>query len=43
MGEYEGVSVITVDPIGRNIGLILNCNNHFNELLGFDRQAIIGK
>jgi PAS domain S-box-containing protein len=41
--EDEEVTIITVDSIGNNLGVVLNCNNNVQASLGFDRSGLIGK
>lgn len=43
IGEDEDVSIVTLDSIGSNLGIIMNCNSHLKKMLGFDRQGLIGK
>lgn len=37
------MSIITLDTIGNNLGVVLNCNSHVKELLGFEKSALLGK
>lgn len=37
------MAIITVDSIGNNLGVVLNCNNNVQSALGFDRYGLIGK
>ena len=37
------MAIITVDSIGNNLGVVLNCNNGVQSALGFDRNGLIGK
>jgi len=37
------VSIIAVDSIGSNLGVVINSNTYVKDLLGFERQGLIGK
>jgi acyl-CoA synthetase (AMP-forming)/AMP-acid ligase II len=37
------MSIITLDTIGNNMGVVLNSNSHVTELLGFEKTALLGK
>jgi hypothetical protein len=41
--EDEEMSIITLDTIGNNLGVVLNSNSHVRELLGFEKAALVGK
>lgn len=32
-----------MDTIGNNLGVVLNANSHVKDLLGFDKNLLIGK
>ena len=34
---------MTLNSIGNNLGVVLNCNNAVQETLGFDKNGLIGK
>jgi PAS domain S-box-containing protein len=43
INEDEEMSIITLDTIGNNLGVVLNSNSHVRELLGFEKTALLGK
>lgn len=43
MKEDEETSIITLDTVGNNLGVVLNANSHVKDLLGFDKKTLLGK
>lgn len=43
LNEEENIAIVTLNSIGNNLGVVLNCNNAVQETLGFDKNGLIGK
>ena len=41
--EDEDLAIITVDSIGNNLGVVLNCNNNIQVALGYEKNGLLGK
>jgi PAS domain S-box-containing protein len=41
--EDEDAAIITVDSIGNNLGVVLNCSNNVNATLGYEKNGLLGK